>query len=105
LASRRVHILASTPHPDDLFMRHVGRSLTADDGVLVGHRVLICDHDRKWTRFGSGAREHIGNSGGPDAVPGPQRERLHRTIGALDPPAAAVADMAHVLGESHWTGH
>src|SRR5436190_13629878 len=31
-------------------MRQVGRSLTAaDDGVLVGHRVLICDRDRKWT--------------------------------------------------------
>jgi hypothetical protein len=28
----------------------VGRKLTAaDDGVLVGHRVLICDRDRKWT--------------------------------------------------------
>jgi transposase InsO family protein len=22
----------------------------ADDGVLVGHRVLICDRDRKWSR-------------------------------------------------------
>ena len=50
LASRRVHIVGSTPHPDELFMRQVGRTLTAaDDGVLVGHRVLICDRDRKWT--------------------------------------------------------
>jgi len=49
LASRRVQIAGSTPHPDDLFMRQVGRTLTAaDDGVLVGHRVLICDRDRKW---------------------------------------------------------
>jgi putative transposase len=31
LASRRVSILGSTPHPDELFMRQVGRSL-ADDG-------------------------------------------------------------------------
>ena len=50
LASRRVHIVGSTPHPDELFMRQIGRTLTAaDDGVLVGHRVLICDRDRKWT--------------------------------------------------------
>src|SRR5437667_401695 len=43
LASRRVHIVDSTPHPDELFMRQVGRTLTAaDEGVLVGHRVLIC---------------------------------------------------------------
>jgi transposase InsO family protein len=50
LASRRVQIVGSTPHPDDLFMRQVGRTLTAaDEGTLVGHRVLICDRDRKWT--------------------------------------------------------
>ena len=28
LASRRVHILGSTPHPNELFMRQVGRTLT-----------------------------------------------------------------------------
>ena len=50
LASRRVHILGSTPHPDELFMRHVGRTLTmADDGLLRAHRVLICDRDTKWS--------------------------------------------------------
>ena len=50
LASRRVQIVGSTPHPDDLFMRQVGRTLTAaDEGVLVGHRVLICDRDAKWS--------------------------------------------------------
>jgi transposase InsO family protein len=31
-------------------MRQVGRTLTtAGDGVLVGHRVLICDRDAKWS--------------------------------------------------------
>src|SRR5713101_3567029 len=50
LASRRVQIVGSTPHPDERFMQQVCRTLTtADDGVLVGHRVLICDRDRKWT--------------------------------------------------------
>jgi putative transposase len=50
LASRRVQLAGSTPHPNDLFMRQVGRTLTvADDGMLRAHCVLICDRDRKWT--------------------------------------------------------
>ena len=40
----------STPHPDEAFviqaMRHVTNEI---DGVLTG-RVLVCDHDRKWSR-------------------------------------------------------
>jgi transposase InsO family protein len=51
LASRRVHVLGSTPHPTELFMGQVARMVTvADDGLLVRHRVLICDRDRKWSR-------------------------------------------------------
>jgi putative transposase len=49
LASRRVQIVGSTAHPNDLFMRQVGRTLTATDGLLSDHRVLICDRDRKWS--------------------------------------------------------
>ena len=49
LASRRVQIVGSTPHPDSLFMRQVSRTLTAADGVLSAHRVLICDRDAKWS--------------------------------------------------------
>jgi len=38
------------PHPDDAFVRQVARVLTgADDGVLGGHRILICDRDTKWS--------------------------------------------------------
>ena len=55
LASRRVHIVGSTPHPHDVFMQQVVRTLTtADDGVLVGHRVLIGDRDAKWSARGRG---------------------------------------------------
>jgi transposase InsO family protein len=51
LASRRVHIVGSTPHPDEHFMQQVARSLgAADDGFLRHHGVLICDRDRKWSR-------------------------------------------------------
>jgi transposase InsO family protein len=61
LASRRVQILGSTPHPDDLFMRQIGRTLTAaDEGFIVGHRVLICDRDAKWSAL---VRERLGGAG------------------------------------------
>jgi integrase-like protein len=51
LASRRVQILGSTPHPESLFMQQVVRTLTMVDAGGVGMpQVLICDRDRKWSR-------------------------------------------------------
>jgi putative transposase len=48
LATRRVQVIGSTPHPDDAFMIRAGRTMTAlDDGALVHCRILICDRDRK----------------------------------------------------------
>jgi putative transposase len=50
LRSRRVHVVGSTPTPDAGFLAQAARRLTdAIDGFLVGHRVLICDRDSKWT--------------------------------------------------------
>ena len=50
LASRRVHIVGSTPHPDEAFMRQVTHTLTAaEGGWLISHRVLICDRDARWS--------------------------------------------------------
>jgi putative transposase len=49
LASRRVQVLGSTPHPSELFMDQVMVTAAAD-GLLARHRVLICDRDRKWSR-------------------------------------------------------
>jgi putative transposase len=50
LASRRVQVVGSTLHPHDVFMQQVVRTLTtADDGLLVQHRVLLCDRDTKWS--------------------------------------------------------
>ncbi len=61
LATRRVQIAGSTPHPDEAFMRQVGRTLTvADEGVLVGHGVLICDRDAKWS---ASVRAQLGEAG------------------------------------------
>jgi transposase InsO family protein len=51
LASRRVQILGSTPHPEALFMHQIVRTLTMAEAAVVGlPRVLICDRDRKWSR-------------------------------------------------------
>ena len=42
-------------------MRQVGRTLTtADEGILVRHRVLICDRDRKWSHGVLEFLEHEG---------------------------------------------
>jgi putative transposase len=50
LASRRVQLLGSTPHPEELFMQQIVRTLTmAEAGVPVVPQVLICDRDRKWS--------------------------------------------------------
>jgi hypothetical protein len=50
LASRRVQILGSTPHPEALFMQQIVRTLTmAEDGATRAPAVLICDRDRKWS--------------------------------------------------------
>jgi hypothetical protein len=50
LHSRRIHVLGSTPHPDEAFVIQTMRHLTDDvDGVLRRDRVLICDRDRKWS--------------------------------------------------------
>jgi hypothetical protein len=47
LATRRVQVLGTTPHPDEAFMRQVVRTLSMADGEVC--RVLICDRDAKWS--------------------------------------------------------
>jgi putative transposase len=55
LASRRVHLVGSTPHPDGAFMGQVARVLTAaDDGVLGSHRIFICDRDTNGAQRSAG---------------------------------------------------
>ena len=50
LATRRVQIVGSRPHPNDAFMLQAAHTMTAlDDGALAHCRVLICDRDRKWS--------------------------------------------------------
>ena len=48
LGDARGQIVGCMPHPDDAFMREVGRTMTAtDEGALASCQVLICDRDQK----------------------------------------------------------
>jgi transposase InsO family protein len=58
LATRRVQVLGTTAHPDELFMRQVVRTLTTADGEAC--RVLICDRDTKWS---AAVRERLEEAG------------------------------------------
>jgi putative transposase len=58
LATRRVQVLGMTPHPDELFMRQIVRTLTKADVELC--RVLICDRDAKWS---ASVRDRLGEAG------------------------------------------
>ena len=49
LDSRRVHVIGSTPHPDDAFVVQAFRGLANDRNVLRAGRFLICDRDPKWS--------------------------------------------------------
>ena len=94
------HIVGSTPHPDEVFMRQIGRTLTAvDEGVLASPRVLIWDRDSKWACL-SGGTWRMPGSGSfrprfkrpmpmPDRLEMDIRERPVRSFGRArgDPPA------------------
>ena len=56
LASRRVQILGSTPHPEGVFMQQIVRTLTMAEHEALDVHVLICGRDRKWVRVNSGTR-------------------------------------------------
>ena len=100
LASRRVHILGSTSHPNDVFMSQIVRLVTAaEDGVLIGHRALICDRDRKWSRA---VRQRLGDAGvrvvlAPERAPNANAyaERFVRSI------KEECLDRMIPLGERH----
>jgi hypothetical protein len=50
LHTRRVHVLGSTPHPNNDFVMQAVRGLLAEAGDMLGEgRILICDRDPKWT--------------------------------------------------------
>ena len=82
-------------------MSQVVRLVTAaDDGVLSGHRRLICDRDRKWSRA---VRRQLGDAGvrvvvTPERAPNANAyaERFVRSI------KEACLDRMIPLGERHF---
>jgi transposase InsO family protein len=101
LASRRVQILGSTPHPEALFMEQLVRTLAmTDDGTAPAPQVLICDRDRKW----SGDVRHRLQDAGIRVVLTPERapnanayaERFVRSI------KEECLDRLVPLGERHF---
>ena len=100
LASRRVQLLGTTPHPDDRFVQQVARTLTdVDDGALTTHRILLCDRDTQW----SGAFRQTVAEAGIRVVQTPYRapncnayaERFVRSI------KEECLDRIVFLGEAH----
>ena len=70
LHTRRVHVLGSTPYPDEAFVIQTMRHLTDPvEGVIRAHSILICDRDRKW----SVAVQHFLKTAGVRIVPTPFR--------------------------------
>ena len=82
LATRRVRVLGTTPHPDEAFMQQVVRTLTMADANRC--RLLICDRDAKWS---TAVRERLEEAGirvvqTPSAAPNANAyaERFVRSI-------------------------
>jgi transposase InsO family protein len=103
LASRRVRIIGSTPHPDDAFMRQIVRELTdASDGVLSEQRFLMCDRDRKWSRAVRHPARDVRRARHQDTVSRPELqcacERFVRSV------KAECLDRLTPVGERHLRG-
>src|SRR5687768_14559165 len=82
LASRRVQILGSTPHPDETFMSQMVRNFALADAEVC--RVLICDRDAKWSRAVRARFQRRRDSRRPDTRSGTQCQRVRRTVRPLD---------------------
>src|SRR5262249_5084301 len=81
LATRRVEVLGTTPHPDDAFMRQVVRTLTMADanpcrGVDLRSR---CQVERGGARTSPGGWD----SRGAHSVSGPERECVRGAVRAV----------------------
>jgi transposase InsO family protein len=98
LATRRVRVLGSTPHPGEAFMRQIVRTLTMADTET--YDVLICDRDAKWS---ASVRDRL-REAGIRVVPTPYQapnanayaERFVRSI------KEECLDRMILLGERHF---
>ena len=99
LASRRVQIVGSTPHPDEAFVLQAARTVTdADDGCLRGSRVLICDRDTKWSEA---FRQTLAAAGVRVIHTPVPRTELQRACGTSRAVNQGRSLPASLLGEAH----
>jgi hypothetical protein len=98
LATRRVHVLGTTAHPDELFMRQVVRTLTMADGEAC--QVLICDRDAK----GSAAVRERFDEARMRVVQTPirRRMRMHSPRGSYCPSKEECLDRIIPIREGHF---
>ena len=82
LASRRVQILGSTPHPDEAFMWQIVRNLTLADAG--GFRAADLRPGCEVECGGAGALGGHGAPRHPDAVSGAECKCLRRTVRPVD---------------------
>jgi putative transposase len=86
LCTRRVHVVGSTPHPDEAFMTQAARYLTdVVDGFLTGYRALICERDTKWTHGFRRLIEGAGVRVVQTPIQAPNAQCLRGAVRALDP--------------------
>jgi len=84
LHSRSVHVLGSTPYPDEGFVMQTLRQVAGDGtGIVRDGDILICDRDPKWSRSRAAADDG-GGSHRPHAGVCSQLQRVRRTICAVD---------------------
>jgi len=82
--SRSVHVLGSTPYPDEGFVMQTLRQVAGDGtGIVRDGDILICDRDPKWSRSRAAADDG-GGSHRPHAGVCSQLQRVRRTICAVD---------------------
>jgi len=71
----------------------------AGDGLLVQHRLLICDRDTKWSAPVRVRLAEARDPYGADAAPGTKRKRLRRTLRALH--QTGVSERVIPFGDRH----
>jgi putative transposase len=91
LGSRRVHVLGVTRNPDSAWVTQQARNLAVGER-LQGVRFLIRDRDSKVLRSLRRGLPYRRSDHSQDADPGPEGERVRRTVGENGPDRVSGLD-------------